>query len=428
MSIQLGNHQLKAIEEMHNGCVLRGGVGTGKSRTSIAYFYQKECGGTLRINGRGDYGRMATPKDLYIITTAKKRDSGDWLNEAAKFGLGRDPDSSVGHVTVRVDSWNNITDYIGVKDAFFIFDEQRLVGSGAWVKAFIKIAKANRWILLSATPGDTWMDFIPVFIANGWYKNRTEFVGTHVVWNNFSKYPKIDHYVEVRRLVQYRNAVLVEMPFERATTRHLRNVIVEFNEANWETVTKKRWNIFVTPQRPIRNVAELFSCMRKVVNSDVSRYAAVMELMERHKRLIVFYNFDYELEMLRVLGRSTEIPHAEWNGHKHEQIPETEKWLYFVQYTSGAEGWNCISTDAMVFWSLNYSYRAFEQAQGRIDRMDTEFFDLYYYLLRSNSPIDHAIAKALLTKRNFNEKEFDFNNVTEISSLVAQDDSEAWAA
>lgn len=403
MAIELYPHQLKAIEEMKNGSVLKGGVGTGKSRTAIAYYFQKECGGNLRINGEGDFSRMATPKDLYIITTAKKRDQKDWEKECSPFGLSSERDASFDGVKVTVDSWNNIKNYRDIHDAFFIFDEQRLVGSGAWVKSFIKIAKANRWIVLSATPGDTWMDYVPIFVANGFYKNRTEFIRQHVVYNNFSKYPKIDRYIEQGVLIKLRKKILVEMPYVRKTVRHIKKILVGYDKDKFEKVFKDRWNIF--EERPIRDVAELFIAMRKVVNSDPSRLGAVLGLAEKHKRLIVFYNFNYELDFLRSAGEMLDIPLAEWNGHKHEEIPDSDRWIYLVQYTAGAEGWNCTATDAMIFYSLNYSYKIFEQAQGRIDRLNTTYHDLYYYVLQSDSLIDKAILKALASKRSFNEKE-----------------------
>lgn len=404
MAVELGTHQLRAVEELDNGKVLRGGVGTGKSRTAIAYYLIKECGASYDFDGRAYFTGMARPKDLYIITTAKKRDNADWYGELAPFGLGRDPDFSLGHTKITVDSWNNIAKYRGVKNAFFIFDEQRLVGSGAWVKSFLLIAKQNNWILLSATPGDTWMDFIPVFVANGFYKNRTEFIRTHVVYNNFSRYPKIDHYVEVRRLVKYRNQLLVEMPYARATVRNVQNYLVDYDKDLWERVATDRWNVY--ENRPIKDIGELFRLMRMVVNKDLSRYAAILQLLEKHPRLIVFYNFNYELEMLRTLGKTIAIPYAEWNGHRHEEIPDTDNWLYMVQYTAGAEGWNCITTDAMAFWSLPYSYKVMEQAKGRIDRLNTTFFNLYYYILRSAAPIDKAIARALVTKEKFQESKY----------------------
>lgn len=406
MAVELGTHQLKAIEELHNGSVLRGGVGTGKSRTALAYFLTKECGAEIRANGRGDFKWPTSPKNLFIITTGKKRDSLDWFSEAAPFGLGSEYESSFGHIRVTVDSWNNIAKYKGIHGAFFIFDEQRLVGSGAWVKAFIHIAKHNNWILLSATPGDTWMDFIPVFVANGFYKNRTEFVRTHVVWNTFSKFPKIDHYVEVRRLVKYRNDILVEMPYTRATIRHDKIVPVEYDQKQWDRVVKDRWHIY--EDRPIKDVSELFVVMRKLVNTDPSRLGQVMKLLEKHPRLIIFYNFNYELDMLRTLMSTLAYKYGEWNGQKHEELPSGDVWCYLVQYTAGAEGWNCITTDAVAFWSLNYSYKIMEQGRGRIDRLNTPYTDLYYYLLRSSAPIDMAIAKSLVLKKNFNEKEFVF--------------------
>jgi hypothetical protein len=392
------------VKEMHNGCVLKGGVGSGKSRTALFYYWTRVCLGSVRTNGKGDWGRAQKPRDLYIITTAKKREKLEWQGELPPFGLSPDGTSLRGDIKVTVDSWNNIEKYAEVKDAFFIFDEQRLVGSGAWVKAFHKIAKANRWIVLSATPGDTWMDYVPIFVANGFYKNRTEFIRRHVVYNSRTTFPKVDRYVEIHHLESLRGRVLVEMPYERQTTRHIQNYLVQYNKVLFDRVAKDRWHVY--EDRPIKDVQELFAVMRKVVNSDCDRYGALMKLMETHPRLIVFYNFNYELDILRSLAGTTETPVGEWNGHKHQEIPETEKWLYLVQYTAGSEGWNCVTTDSMVFWSLNYSYKVNEQSKGRIDRMNTPFTDLYYYIFRSAAPIDNAIAKAIATKKNFNESNY----------------------
>lgn len=383
---KLYQHQLEALDKMRNGCILKGGVGTGKTITSLVYYLRNEA-----------------PKDIYVITTARKRDSLDWQGEAAMFGIGPDDDSSVaGRLTV--DSWNNIGKYTEITNAFFILDEQRLVGSGAWVKSFIKISRANRWILLSATPGDTWMDYIPAFVANGYYKNRTEFIRRHVVYSRFSKFPKVDHFVETGRLNKLRHQILVEMPYERHTVRHERLITVDYDKQLFEQVTKKRWHIY--EERPIRDVGELFIVMRKLVNSDISRLGAVMQLFEKHPKLIIFYNFDYELESLRTLANTLGVPMAEWNGHKHQDIPKGDKWIYLVQYTAGAEAWNCIETDTIVFYSLNYSHKIFEQSKGRIDRLNTPFKDLNYYILRSSSMIDNAIWKSVKTKETFSEGKY----------------------
>lgn len=402
MSVALAPHQCKAIGEIQNGSILKGGVGTGKTRTAIAYFYLKIIQANGVFNGKGTVREPRTPVDLYVITTAKKRNSKDWEREASNFRLSTDPEASLGGIRVVVDSWNNLARYVAVTGAFFIFDEQRLVGSGAWTKSFLKIARHNRWILLSATPGDTWMDYVPVFVGNGFYKNRTEFVRRHVLFAPYSKFPKITGYREENHLEKLRHSISVEMPYHRHTKRHVSTIVVRHDEEVLQRVLKKRWNVF--EERPLRDVSELFAISRKVVNADAERLGAVMQLSEKHPRLIIFYNFNYELDALRTLGNTLNIPVAEWNGQKHEEIPDTEKWLYLVQYTAGAEGWNCTTTNATVYYSLNYSYKIFEQVQGRIDRMDTPFKDLYYYILRSDTWIDKAIWRAIVMKQNFNEK------------------------
>lgn len=378
--IELYPHQKEAIGKLHNGSVLRGGVGSGKSITSLA-FYIQDCDGQFKTK-ETNFSPMRRPRDLYIITTAKKRDDGDWWEDAGGFGLGVSSESTNVYGTkIIVDSWNNITKYEEIKDAFFIFDEQRLVGSGSWVKAFYKIAKANRWIVLTATPGDTWMDFIPLFVANGFYKNRTEFIRRHVVFSNFSKFPKVSHYVETGRLEAIRRRLLVEMQDTRHTKRHVENILVSHDKEAFDRIVKDRWNLWT--DEPIKDVSEMFRLMRRLVNSDVARLGAVMEIFERHPKLIIFYNFNYELEALRTLASTLNVEVKEWNGHKHETVPEGEKWLYLVQYTAGAEGWNCITTDTIVFYSLTYSWKAFEQAKGRIDRLNTPFTDLHYYVIQS---------------------------------------------
>ena len=397
----LYDYQMDAVKKMTNGCILNGGVGSGKSRTGL-YYYFKEQGGSINP----DYVPMKhKPKDLYIITTARKRDDLEWEGELVPFLLSTHPDQNVFYGNkVVVDSWNNIKKYSDISGAFFIFDEQRVVGSGAWVKSFLKIARGNDWILLSATPGDTWSDYIPVFIANGFYKNKSEFLREHVVYSRFSKYPKIDRYLNTGRLVRLRDRILVDMDFTRHTIPHHEDVYCRYDISKYKDAIKTRWDPY--KNEPIQQASGLCYILRRVVNEDESRQRALLEIFEQHHKMIVFYNFDYELDILKGIyyGNNCEI--AEWNGHAHQPIPQSERWVYLVQYTAGCEGWNCIRTDTIVFYSQNYSYKVMEQASGRIDRLNTPFRDLYYYHLKSRSGIDLAISKALKEKKQFNERKF----------------------
>ena len=399
--LSLKDHQRKVLDKMHNGCILCGDVGTGKSRTALAYYYIQQ-GGSVDCP---DYLPMDEPKDLYVITTARKRDTLDWQHEMTPFLMGpiQDENDLYSH-TIVIDSWQNIQKYKDVKDAFFIFDEQRLTGSGPWVKAFLKIAQVNDWILLSATPGDTWSDYIPVFVANGFYKNKSSFEREHCIFNPYMKFRKVDRYVGEKKLRTIQRSIVVDMPMERSTVRHQEDIWCDYDRSLYMGLMKNRWNPW--DNKPIENASELCYLLRKCANSDESRKIKIMSLAVEHPRMIIFYNFDYELEILKNIWYPGVTEIAEWNGHKHDPLPKSERWVYLVQYTAGAEGWNCITTDTIVFFSQNYSYKIMQQSAGRIDRMNTPYVDLYYYHLRSKAPIDLAIRKALLSKKDFNAKRF----------------------
>lgn len=409
--VELYYYQLDAINRLRNGSILAGGVGSGKSITALAYYLLKVTEGKIktgRINENDSkdllipaYEPMKKPRDLYIITTAKKRDNKEWEEECTRFCLIKD---GIYGVNITIDSWNNIKKYKDVVSSFFIFDEQRVVGSGSWVKSFLTITKKNQWILASATPGDVWSDYIPVFVANGFYKNKTDFCTRHCVYAQFSKYPKIERYIGVKLLEKYRDSILVTMEDNRCTRRHNLDVITDFNDVAYRMVFKDRWNPY--DNEPIEETGKWMYLLRRVVNDDPSRIQKVKEIVQSKKKCIIFYNFNYELDSLRTFCKLERIPFAEWNGQKHEPLPVGKQWCYLVQFTAGSEGWNCITTDTVIFYSQPYSYRALEQASGRIDRINTPYTDLYYYHLHSQAVIDRAIHRKLKEKKNFNESSF----------------------
>lgn len=403
MAVKLEPYQIDAVKRMKNGCILNGGVGSGKSLTSLGYYYICQGGPIEALSG--DHVLLKRPKDLYIITTARKRDDLEWEGELAQYMMSTHPEVNAYKNKVVVDSWNNIKKYKDVYGAFFIFDEQRVVGSGTWVKTFLNIARKNNWILLSATPGDTWKDYIPVFVANGFYRNKTQFIHEHVVYSRFTKYPKIDRYLNTGKLMRLRNSILVDMDFKRQTVAHHEDVYVKYDISKYKDASRNRWDPF--KKEPIRDASGLCYVWRRIVNEDISRQVALLEIFEDHPKLIIFYNFNYELDILKtIFSGMNGVQVAEWNGHKHQPVPKGKSWAYLVQYNSGAEGWNCITTDTIVFFSQNYSYKIMEQAAGRIDRMNTPFHDLYYYHLKSRSGIDLAISNTLRDKKNFSEKRY----------------------
>ena len=400
--VKLRDHQKKALQKMKNGCILCGGVGSGKSITSISYYFLL-AGGSIE-----PFRFPKVMKDLYIITTARKRDTFEWDDELVHFGLCRNGPNFGNKVVI--DSWNNLHKYVRhddrgwhplVQNAYFIFDEQRVIGTGTWVKSFLALTKVNEWILLSATPGDTWLDYIPVFIANGFYRNFTDFRLQHVVYSPFTKFRKVERYLDVPKLERLRNDILVDMPFERKTEQHHNEIYVTYDTTLYNDLMTKRFNY--EKNQPFVNVAELCSALRKVCNLSPEKFNIILDIIESKKKVIIFYNFDYELEALTKLFDSMDITYAQWNGHKHEPIPENDIWAYLVQYNAGSEGWNCTKTDTIIFFSQNYSYKIMTQAAGRIDRLTTPFNDLWYYHFKTKSSIDKGITRAIRMKKKFNE-------------------------
>ena len=389
--IQLEHHQIDAINKLKNGCVLRGGTGSGKTLTSLVYVFEKVLGGQSPVHPGHTFRKQIDESKVYIITTPRKRDTCDWEKEAALIPVKLES----------VDSWNNIKKYEHIKDAVFIFDETKILGYGAWTYSFLKIVKHNRWILLTATPGDTWLEYAPLFVANGFYKNKTEFEREHIVWARYVKYPKVERYLNITKLIKHRDSILVNMHFERSTVQLHNDILCEYDKVLYDVILKDRWNPYTN--QPVRNISELCYILRKVLNSDESRVSILLPIYERHKKVIIFYTYDYELEILREWCIDNNIIFAEWNGHKHEVIPNNKTWAYLCQYTSAQEAWNCIETDCIIFYSQTYSYKALIQASGRIDRMNTTYKNLYYYHLISQGSIDESIQKALLHKENFNE-------------------------
>ena len=399
--MELDDGQLSAINRLKSGSILVGKVGSGKSRTGLTYFFCKECGGSICINKTGDYSPMKKPKDLYIITTAKKRDDLEWDRELIPFLLYPKEEAPI---KIVIDSWQNLPKYANVMNSFFIFDEQRLVSYGKWTKTFLRISKHNHWILLSATPADKWEDLAPIFIANGFYQNITEFRHKHCVYNPHVKWKQISRYINQGRLRKLRELVYVDIEYFNERVKHEERVHVGFDIDLYKSTMKTRWDPY--ENKPIKNVSQFCYILRKIVNSDPSRTDALREIVKEHPRAIIFYNFDYELEILREFAKQEGITKAEWNGHIHQPVPEEPEWLYLVQYTAGAEGWNCITTNTIIFYSQSYSYKTMVQASGRIDRRNTPFSDLYYYKLVSSSSLDMAISKALASKKQFQEKGF----------------------
>lgn len=389
-------HQRDAIRKISNGNVVVGATGSGKSLVGLVYYYTNILEGSVE-----PFRKPTKSVSLYIITTATKRDSLDWNSECAEFALSTNQEASVNGIKVVIDSWNNIKKYKDIRGGFFLFDEQKTTGYKRWSKIFIRIAKNNRWILITATPSDRWMDLLSVFIANGFYKNKRDFVNQHVTYNPYVKYPSITGYRNVNKLRILKKRIFVIIDYQSPSIIENKVISVDYDVDALTQIEKTEWNPFT--DSPIINLSEFASVLRRSLNSHPSRINEAIRIRNTVKKLIVFYNFNFELEILKHGYSGIKI--GELNGHRHDALPVGSDWVYLVQYNSGNEAWECFTTNHMLFYSLNYSFRIMTQAKGRINRLTSGFNYMYYYYLVSNHWLDKGIQKALNKKRDFNNKE-----------------------
>ena len=392
--------QQEAVDKLQSGNILVAGTGAGKSRTGL-YWYFKENGGAFIGD---EYKPMTDPKDLYIITTAEKRNTHDWDKEMSLYLLSTNPEANHYQNKVVVNSWQQISKYKTVSGAYFLFDEDHLTGTGEWVKSFLKIAKNNKWIILTATPGDKYEDYGPVFVANGYFSSISEFKQRHIIYDYRPGWPRFVKCVGTARLDRLKQRIIVRMNYEHKVEVHSTDILCDYDTVLYKTVVRQRWNPY--ENKPIENASQYCYCLRRITNLDESRVEACKEIVNQRNRVIIFYNHDPELYLLREVDFGPDVAIAELNGHKHEAIPDTPRWVYLVNYAAGAEAWECTKTDTVIFYSQNYSYKTMVQAAGRIDRRNTPFSDLYYYHLKSRAPIDLAIEQCIKAKKKFNENTF----------------------
>ena len=226
----------------------------------------------------------------------------------------------------------------------------------------------------------------------------------HIVYDRYAKFPKVSKYLNERKLNRLRDTILIDMKFDRHTVQHHHDITTEFDRKKYKEVMKNRWDPY--KEQPIEQASGLCYVLRHIVNEDKTRAEAILDIYKKHPRLIIFYNFTYERDILIDLDYGEGVEVAEYNGLTHQPIPTGDKWVYIVNYMAGAEGWNSIQTNAIAFYSQTYSYKILQQSIGRIDRLNTPYTDLHYYHLKSKSAIDISINRALKQKKIFNARSF----------------------
>lgn len=138
------------------------------------------------------------------------------------------------------------------------------------------------------------------------------------------------------------------------------------------------------------------------------RYSMIKELLEStNDRMVIFYNFNAELEQLKVICEELDKPISQVNGSVKDldNFENIDNTVLLVQYQAGAMGLNLQKANKIIYFSLTESSDLFEQSKKRIHRIGTTQPCFYYILMCENS-VEEDIYKSLLLKQDYNDALF----------------------
>lgn len=143
-----------------------------------------------------------------------------------------------------------------------------------------------------------------------------------------------------------------------------------------------------------------------------AKLEAFRDLVEStNDRLIVFYNFNDELEKLSRIAWENHRPVAVVNGKQKDLLPyeNAPDSITFIQYQAGAMGLNLQKANKIVYFTPPLSSELFEQSKKRIHRIGQEKTCFYYYLTCKGS-IEEKIYRTLAMRRDYTDKLFEESN------------------
>lgn len=124
-------------------------------------------------------------------------------------------------------------------------------------------------------------------------------------------------------------------------------------------------------------------------------------------RLIVFYNFNAELELLKRIAASLDRPISEVNGQTKDltAYEQEDNSITFIQYQAGAMGLNLQKANKIIYFTLTDKSELFEQSKKRIHRIGQEQ-PCFYYILMCKGSVEEVILQTLEMRKDFTDELF----------------------
>lgn len=391
----LYNFQRQLLNSIEENYIIAADTGTGKTMMAIHHYLKHNTG-----------------EPLLILAPPQKIKEGGWQREldfvASHYNIEIPYDIiSYGVLSKR---WKEY------KDWFLVMDECHYVKNPTSQrgKAAINLTKqSTNFLLLSATPSSNgWGDTIAYMIMFGYYKNKTQFLKEHAVYN------RIDYgNGPVNVVSDYRDQEKLQKLYQSFSIKLAKEDCLDLPPLVFEKVhfkPSKEYNIIkkdrVLGEELFDNISKLQHGLRFYANqADKLKYTEML-LEGTEENVIIFYNYKQENEELKKIAKKLKKKVFEVSGSK-TNLPDKEKWtslknsVTIVQYQAGAAGIELQYANIVIFHTPTYSYQDYEQALGRAYRNgQTKKVTVYQYITKNT--IETSIYQALAAKKDFTEELF----------------------
>lgn len=390
--ITLRSYQQDAVEALLNGKhIVVASCGVGKGFISL------------------EWARGTKKSNVLVITQASKVKSNDFVEEAKLL----DEKWYNSQSSFTVVSWNSLAKWLkehqseNFADYAIIADEiQRIKNySTGMGKSFLKIASHTKcWAGFTATPGESWIQMMPYFVACGFVKHKTDFTNKFCVTQSFKGYIEIIGYNHEEVLNKWWSGITYfpdtkEMEKQLPSETHK---VVHFKAPTGyakvlKTKTRLDTDEFIDTSMAMCHYLRQLCCSKEKVEW-------LKEFVESlDTSCVVFYTYIEEGEKIKEALKGVKI--WEINGKKHD-IPTADTIgkhdVVLAQWESGSASLNLQFMNYWVSFSPCYSLTTSCQSRGRIKRIG-QTKPMFYYYLKTDHTIENDIYKALKEKRDFSE-------------------------
>ncbi|WP_368076685.1 SNF2-related protein [Clostridium tyrobutyricum] len=406
--IKLYPHQIQALKET-------------EKFSRVGYFLDMGLGKTFV--GSEKLNQLDAPYNLLICQKSKIDDWYDHFKsyydyKVIKYNKAQEI-SRHSVVIINYDLIWRRPELMKLKDFTLMCDESSMIKNEKSERAkFILKMKAKNIILLSGTPtGGKYEQLWSQCKLLGWKISKKlywqEFIKSVLLDIGGFKIKKVTGYKNVdrlkRKLHEY-GAVFMKTDEVFELPEQIEQKIKIKNTKEYKIFKKDRLitinNTELVGDTSLTKMLYLRQLSSQYNKNKVNQLKDILESTE--DRIIIFYNFNKELEIIKKLCEKLDKPISIINGAVKDldNFNQYNNSITLVQYQAGAMGHNLQKSNKIIYFSLPLQSELFEQSKKRIHRIGQEKTCFYWYLITQNS-IEEQIYQTLKERRDYTNKLFE---------------------